>query len=329
MIEKIKKDKLTEMLEKLKIIYAVKFEIKALADAGLLKAVKGMYYGSEAASAGICAALKDSDRIVNSFDGVGTLIARGCSVKNIMAEMLGKSGGYNNGVRGFYNITVPEKGIYSANSFSDTQVAMGTGFALASKIKGDDETVAAFYNGYNANEGIIHESMNIAAAFGLPVLFICITSIGKNDINGAHSIDNGQFFSRSIGYNIGGHAVDGMDVVSVYTLAEELAEQIRVSKKPAVMECLIDCAYEEFNPAENKTAQQNCEMVKKSIISRTVDDFESKLIKTNAINAAQAKNLDEKCKNIAAEAVKFAKDSLAPKEDFLNNIMYATSNTGI
>ena len=329
MIEKVQKDILSDFLKKLKTIYAVKSEIKSMADNGLLNAVKGMYYGSEAVAVGICAALKESDRIASSFDGIGTLIARGCSVNNILAEMLGKSGGYNNGVRGFFNITVPEKGIYSANSFSDTQVAMGTGFALASKIRGNDEVSAAFYNSCNSNEGIIHESMNIAAAFNLPVLFVCITSIDKKNPDTVLPIVNGIFSGRSIGYEIEGHTVDGMDVISVYLLAEKLVHEIRKSMRPVVMECIVESIYERFGSVENNKTSKDSEVLKKSIISKTMGNLENEMIKNKIITAAQAKDFDENSKKIVKEAAEFAKNSPAPKKDLLNNIMYAEKNIGM
>ncbi len=95
---------------------------------------------------------------------------------------------------------------------------MGTGFALAARIKGESIVVAAFYNGSTSNEGIIHESMNIASAFDLPVLFVCETDLGDIDGKPDDLINSGKFSKRSIGYAIEGYSVDGMDVgVSVYS----------------------------------------------------------------------------------------------------------------
>ncbi len=92
MIEEIQKEKLTGFYKTLKTIYAAKFAIKSMAEAGFIKGLKGMYYGSEAVSTGICAALGQEDKLVNSCDGIGNLVARGCGIKNIFAEMLGTPG---------------------------------------------------------------------------------------------------------------------------------------------------------------------------------------------------------------------------------------------
>jgi TPP-dependent pyruvate/acetoin dehydrogenase alpha subunit len=330
MIEKIQKEKLAGFYKTLKTIYAAKFAIKSLAEAGYIRGLKGMYYGSEAISTGICAVLRQEDKLVNCCDGVGNLIAGGAGVNNIFAEMLGRADGCNKGVRGFLNISAPEAGIYSANSFSDTQVAMGAGFALAAKIKGEKTLVAAFYNGSTSNEGIIHESMNIASAFDLPVLFVCETGIG--DIVGKSGgtdgkpdglIKNGRYCKRSIGYAIEGYSVDGMDVVSVYVLAEKVINDIRQTNRPAIIECFTESCYESFKPDKNSKDTKDSIAKKDAIISRILGSFKKELLENRIMTHDEAKYLKEDALKLVSEAVEFAKNSSGIDNETLNNIMYA------
>jgi acetoin:2,6-dichlorophenolindophenol oxidoreductase subunit alpha len=337
MIEKIQKEKLTGFYKTLKTIYAAKYAIKSLAEAGFIRGLKGMYYGSEAISTGICAVLGEEDKLVNSCDGVGNLIAGGAGVINIFAEMLGRVDGCNKGVRGFLNISAPEVGIYSANSISDTQVAMGTGFALAAKIKGEKILVAAFYNGSTSNEGIIHESMNIASAFDLPVLFVCETGPGdtgsksggtgsKSGSTGSKSEDlikNGWFCKRSVGYAIDGYSVDGMDVSAVYALAEKVVNDIRKTSRPAIIECFTENCYESFRLDKNSEDAKDSLDRKDAIISRILGSFKKELLENKIMTSDEAKYLKEDAFKLVTEAVEFAKNSAGIDNGTINNFMYA------
>jgi TPP-dependent pyruvate/acetoin dehydrogenase alpha subunit len=330
MIEKIQKEKLTGFYKTLKTIYAAKFAIKSMAEAGHIRGLKGMYYGSEAISTGICAALGQEDKLVNSCDDIGNLIAGGAGINNIFAEMLGRSDGCNKGVRGFLNISAPEVGIYSANSFSDTQVAMGAGFALAAKIKGEKTLVAAFYNGNSSNEGIIHESMNIASAFDLPVLFVCETGLGDivgkpGDADGKPDdlIKSGRFCKRSIGYAIEGYSVDGMDVACVYVLAEKVINDIRQTSRPAIIECFTKNCYESFKPDKNREDTEESLAKKDAIVARTLGSFKKELLDNKIMTTDEAKYLKEDALKLVSEAVEFAKNSREIDNETLNNIMYA------
>ena len=351
MIEKIQKEKLTGFYKTLKTIYAAKSAIKSLAESGCIRGLKGMYYGSEAISTGICAVLRQGDKLVNSCDDVGNLIAGGAGINNIFAEMLGRVDGCNKGVRGFLNISAPEAGIYSANSFSDTQVAMGTGFALASKIKGEKTLVAALYNGSTSNEGIIHESMNIASAFDLPVLFVCETvldGIGGKPVGtdgkpggtgskpvGTNSkpvgtnnkaedqIKRGRFSKRSVGYAIDGYPVNGMDVASVYVLAEKVINDIRQTNRPAIIECFFEKCYESLEPGKNSEDAKEAQIKKDALISRILGSFKKELFDNKIMTMDEAKYLKEDAIKLVSEAVQFAKNSAVIDNETLNNIMYA------
>jgi TPP-dependent pyruvate/acetoin dehydrogenase alpha subunit len=322
MTENIQKEKLTGFFKTLKTIYAAKYAVKSMAEAGYIRGMKGMYYGSEAISTGVCAALRKEDKLVNSCDGVGNLIAGGAGINNIFAEMLGRQDGCNKGVRGFLNISVPEAGIYSANSFSDTQVAMGTGFALSAKIKGDPIVVAAFYNGNTSNEGIIHESMNIASAFDLPVLFVCETWLDDEDRESHDPVKSGKFSKRAIGYGIEGYYVDGMDVASVYVLADKVINDIRMTSRPAIIECFTETCYESFKHNKSKEDIENSLAKKDTIISRILGRFKKELLDNKIMTLQEAKYFKEEALKLVSEAVEFAKNSKSAANETLDDIMY-------
>ena len=329
MIEKIKKETLIGFFKTLKTVYAVKAAIRSMAQSGSLRGLKGLYYGSEAVSTAICAVLSERDKLVNTCDGIENLIARGGDLKNIFAEIFGGAEGYNNGIRGPINISIPEKGIYSANSLSDTQVAMGNGFAMAAKIRGEKVVVASFYKDITSNEGIIHESMNIASAFNLPVLFICNTDPGIKGKELDDLIKKGRFSSRSIGYGIEGYPVDGTDVVSVYLLADRLIEKIRQDNRPAIIECLTNTYYESLKNIENDENIENISTEKKSIITGIMGNFERQLLNKGIMTAEEAKSIEEDMQKTVSEAIEFGKNNIKPDHTQLNDFMYADKSKGI
>ena len=323
MTEKVLKEKLINFFKILKTIYAVKDSIKSLSINHTLKGIKGACYGEEAVSTGVCSALKETDIVINAYDGISNLIARGGSIKNILAEILGKSGGYNNGVRGYLNITVPELGVYCANSFSNTSVALSTGFALASKIKGENKVIAAFYDNNTSNEGIIHETMNIASAFKLPVLFICENRIGIEDDRFDELVNNGNFSKRSIGYGIKGYSVNGMDVSAVYRLANKIIDDIRDNNHPVIIECITKFYYDNFKEIDNKSDSKNI-LNGKALVTRLVlDDFVKMLLDNGFLTKDEMKKFEEKISILVAEAIEFGKNSKELEPEILKGLMYA------
>jgi len=323
MTEKVPKEKLINFFKILKTIYAVKDSIKSLSINHTPEGIKGAYYGEEAVSTGVCAALKETDIVINAYDGISNLIARGSSIKNIFAEILGKSGGYNNGVRGYLNITVPELGVYSANSFSNTSVALSTGFALAGKIKGENKVIAAFYDNNTSNEGIIHETMNIASAFKLPVLFICENRIGIEDGKFDELVNNGNFSKRSIGYGIKGYSVNGMDVSAVYHLANKTIDDIRDDNHPVIIECITKFYYDNFKEIDNKSDSKNILNGKSLVTSLVLDDFVKMLLDSGTLTHGEMKHFEEKISILVSEALEFAKNSKELEPGILKSLMYA------
>jgi TPP-dependent pyruvate/acetoin dehydrogenase alpha subunit len=172
--------------------------------------------------------------------------------------------------------------------------------------------------------------MNIASAFDLPVLFICETGLdgigGKSGGAGGKPEDlvkNGRFCKRSVGYAIDGYSVDGMDVASVYVLAEKVINDIRQSSRPAIMECFTENCYESFKSEKNSEGSKDSLAKKDAIISRILGSFKKELFDNKIMTFDEAKYLKEDAFKLVSEAVEFAKNSSDIDKETLNNIMYA------
>lgn len=323
MQENIPKEKLISFFKILKTIYAVKENIRLLSISGDIKGLKGICYGEEAVCTGVCSVLAKNDVIMNTCDGISNLIARGGNINYIISEILGKSEGYNNGVRGLLNISVPEINIYSANSMSDTQVAMGTGFALVSKIKDEKKVIVDFYSSATANEGVIHETMNIASIFNLPVLFVCLARIDPEDKKDNDSDLQGQFSMRSIGYDLNGYQINRTDLSSIYLLAEKIINEIRENSQPAVMECRYKYYYDNF--MENDVMQDDDKEStgRKLIKSLGLNDFKESLLSSKILQRDEINKIEAEINILVANAIEFGRNSKLLEYKALKSSMYA------
>lgn len=323
MTDQISKEIMIGFYKILETIHVVKGNIALLAKNNEIMQVKRICYGEEAIAAGVCTALKDTDIIINTYDGISNLIARGGNLNAVFAEIFGKSDGYNNGVRGNFNISVPELGIYSANSFSDTGVAMGIGFALSSKLRGENKVIAAFYNNETANEGIIHESMNIASAFDLPMLFVCKNSKNlKNPLPEEFS-EAREFSIRALGYEIKGTTVNGMDIASVYSSAEKISKNIRENKRPAVLECITNNYYEELNGCAPNSDNKNIFDETRFNNDEIIKNFSKIVLDKGILTQKEMENVELEVRALVKKAIEFSKSGKDPKPENLTKFMYA------
>src|SRR5919108_3717660 len=144
-----------------------------LFSAGLVKGTAHSYVGEEAVATAACANLREGDYITGTHRGHGHCIAKGAAVDRMMAELMGRETGYCRGLGGSMHIADVDANILGCNGIVAAGLPLGTGAALASKIRGTDRVVIAFFGDGGANQGTVHESMNLAAVWKLPVIFLC------------------------------------------------------------------------------------------------------------------------------------------------------------
>ena len=174
------------------------------------------YIGEEAVAVGACAALRDDDRIAGNHRSHGHPIAKGGDVKKAMAEILGKTGGFCKGKGGSMHLADFSIGILGESGIVASSVPIATGAALASKLGKQDFISLVFFGDGASNQGACHESMNMAALWDLPVIFMCenngyaITTSYKNSVSVDHVSD------RASAYGMPGVLVDGQDAIAVW-----------------------------------------------------------------------------------------------------------------
>jgi TPP-dependent pyruvate/acetoin dehydrogenase alpha subunit len=206
-------------------------------DANDIPGVCHEYIGQEAVAVGVCSALRDTDVITSTHRGHGHVIAKGGGTDRMMAELYGRVDGYNRGKGGSMHIADVSLGIYGANGIVGAGLPIAAGAAWVSKRKGNDIVAVPFFGDGASNQGIVHETMNMAAIFKLPMVFVCENNLYAISASFREMSSIEHVHSRAAGYGIHGEAVDGMDVEAVHEAASRLVERARRGEGPALLEC--------------------------------------------------------------------------------------------
>jgi pyruvate dehydrogenase E1 component alpha subunit len=196
-----------------------------------------LYIGEEAVAVGVMDALAPGDAIVATYREHGQALARGISMNAVMAEMYGKQEGCSRGRGGSMHIFDAATRFYGGNAIVGGGLPLAVGLALAEKMQGRSGTVACFFGEGAVAEGEFHESMNLAALWRLPVLFVCENNLYAMGTALAISESEPDIHLKAQSYRVVSEAVDGMDVVAVEAAARRAVTAIRSGAGPFFLEC--------------------------------------------------------------------------------------------
>lgn len=205
---------------------------------GLMPGLAHLYLGEEAIATGACATLRDDDYIGSTHRGHGHLVARGADLNRMMAEILGKKTGYSKGKGGSMHIMAMDKGILGANGIVGGEIPIATGAAYSAKYRGTDQVTLAFFGDSASNEGTFHESLNMAAAWDLPCVYIIENNLFGISVDIRRVTKEHELSKRAVGYGIPGYTIDGNDVFAVYETVKQAVERARRGEGPTLIECL-------------------------------------------------------------------------------------------
>ncbi|MDY3282586.1 thiamine pyrophosphate-dependent dehydrogenase E1 component subunit alpha [Dysosmobacter sp.] len=196
-----------------------------------------MYVGEEAVATGVCKALTREDYIASSHRCDGHLIAKGADINAMMAELMGKENGCCGGRAGKMHQTAPEVGFMSANGIVGASQTLGAGHALYCSLFAPERIAVSFFGDGGGNQGGFHESMNLAAVWKLPVVFVCENNHYAISTRVDTSTALSSFYQRAAGYGIPGVRVNGNDALEVYAAAKEAVDRARRGEGPSLIEC--------------------------------------------------------------------------------------------
>jgi pyruvate dehydrogenase E1 component alpha subunit len=226
--------------EMLRLMQTIRrFEERASADyhAGKIYGVVHCYIGEEAVAVGVCAALNKDDQIISTHRGHGHCIAKGADLNRMMAELYGRETGYCKGKGGSMHIADFGIGMLGANGIVAGGISIITGAGLAAQLEGKGRVAVSFFGDGASNAGPFHESINIAAAWKLPVIYVCENNLYAAQTSAASTHAMRDVAGRAAGYGIPGVVVDGNDVLAVYEAAREAVARARAGEGPTLLEC--------------------------------------------------------------------------------------------
>jgi acetoin:2,6-dichlorophenolindophenol oxidoreductase subunit alpha len=195
------------------------------------------YIGEESIAVGVCSALRADDRVVSNHRGHGHCIAKGADVGRMFAELFGRRDGYCRGRGGSMHIADFSIGMLGANGIVAAGMPIATGSALAAQMAGRDVVTVCFFGDGATGEGAFHESLNIAALWKLPVLWVCENNGYAAETPATKAVPAGDVAAYAAGYAMPGESVDGNDVFAVREVALRLVERARRGDGPALLEC--------------------------------------------------------------------------------------------
>ncbi len=229
-------EQLRKVLHKMHLIR--KFE-EGAEDAYLRGFIHGTMHlsiGQEASALGICMPLTDSDQITSTHRGHGHCIAKGAQVDRMFAEFFGKTSGYCKGRGGSMHIADVTKGNLGANGIVAGGIPIATGAALSAKMQKNGKVVVCFFGDGANNEGAFHESLNMAAIWKLPVVFVCENNGYGMSTSSARSTAVVNIADRAAGYAMPGVVVDGNDFSAVAEASTNAVDRARRGEGPTLIE---------------------------------------------------------------------------------------------
>jgi len=226
----------TEILRRMLTIRAFDTKAGELFADGELPGFVHLYIGEEAVGVGAVSALEEDDYITSTHRGHGHCIAKGLDTYRMMAELYGKRDGYCNGKGGSMHIADVDAGMLGANGIVGAGPPLATGAALTSEMKGTDTVALAFFGDGAVAQGQVHEAINLAATWDLPVVFVNENNqFGEGTpVEEQHNLEH--LSETAEAYDIPGFTVDGMDVTAVYEAVKEARERAANGEGPTFIE---------------------------------------------------------------------------------------------
>lgn len=226
---------LASMLETMLLIRAYEEKAAAMQAAGQA-AGTCTSVGQEASAAGVVSALGKNDLILTNHRSAGHLLARGADPARLYAEVLGKATGYCKGKSGSLHISVKDLGVVLTSTIVGAELSLAAGVGLAASMQGRDGVVACFFGDGAACEGSFHESLNLAATWKLPILYVCENNQWQAFVHRRETMPMDHISTWAAGHGMPTATVDGNDVEAVYRAARTGIAHIQATGQPYFLE---------------------------------------------------------------------------------------------
>jgi len=316
------KDKLLWIYERMRLIREFENRAADLFAQGKVPGFVHLYAGEEAIAVGVCALLTDRDYITSTHRGHGHCIAKGVDINAMMAELYGKATGSCNGKGGSMHIADVTKGMLGANGIVGAGGPLACGAGLTAKVKGTDQVTICFFGDGASEQGTMHESMNLASIWKLPVIFLCENNGFAQTTPSHYHCSAEDIADRATGYSMPGFSVDGTDLFAVYEAAGEAIARARRGEGPTLIECKAFRYYGHFQ-GDNLSYYTEDDKAKQKARD-PIDKFARRVLDRKLLSEAELAEIDTRAKKVLDEAVQFAEQSPYPALDAILTDVYVS-----
>lgn len=316
----ISKDKLLWMYERMKLIRDFEERVRDLFADGKLPGFVHLYAGEEPVAVGVMVHLTEDDHITSTHRGHGHCIAKGVDVKSMMAELYGKATGACKGKGGSMHIADVGRGMLGANGIVGGGGPLACGAGLSAKLLGENEVTVCFFGDGAAEQGTMHEAMNLAAIWKLPVVFVCENNGFAESTPVEYHASVKDISDRATAYNIPGLTVDGTDIFAVHEAVGEAVTRARRGEGPTLVEAKTFRYYGHFegDPVTYYTDEMRAEFRERDPIAR----FRKTVLDRELLTEAELDEVDARVKRTIDDAVTFAEESPMPAPEELLTDVY-------
>lgn len=310
----------TELRAHLRVMLLIRrFEerLDELFSSGVIKGTSHLYAGQEAVAAGVCSHLTTDDLMTSTHRGHGHFLAKGGNTNALMAELWGKATGPSKGRGGSQHVADYAVGFLGSNGITAGGLPIATGAGLALQLQNKPHCVVSFFGEGGANQGTFHESLNMAAIWKLPVIFVCENNLYAMSTRFDEAFATPTIAARAAGYGIAGESVDGIDFFAVREAFGRAAKRARSGEGPTLLEAQTYRYYghSKSDQREYRTREEEAEWRSRDCIERLRLAIE--------MSDADFAVLDTEVMAEVDEAVEFARTSPEPEVEDWEAAIYA------
>lgn len=313
---------------KLKEIYTTMVKIRFFEERAITEYRKGLpgfvhpSVGQEAVPAGVCAFLREDDYTITTHRGHGDIIAKGAQLDRMMAELFARKTGYCKGKGGSMHIADVSRNILGATGIVGDGLPIAAGVGTALKIQKRDSIMVAFFGDGATNSGAFHEGVGLAAAWNLPVLFVCQNNLYQQSTPIRDYCRLTDIADRAKGYGIPGMSVDGNDAIAVAEVAREAIEKCRKGEGPILIvgNTYRTVGHHMGDPGTSYRSKEEIEEWKKK---DPIKRLRRQMVQNKMATDAELDEIENNVLRELDEAVKFAQESPEPAPEEALEDIYA------
>lgn len=320
-IKKLDKELLREMLYQMVLGRVFEQKCAEVYRIGKIGGFCHLYIGQEAVGIGAITALRPDDYVIGSYRDHVQAMVKGITPEAVMAELYGKAGGNVGGKGGSMHMFSKEKGFFGGHGIVGGQIGVATGMAYAQKYKGTDNVTVCFFGEAAVNQGIFHESLNMAQLWKIPCIYICENNVYGMGTSQKRAMSISSVAKKAEAYGIANEFVDGMDVMAVREAVERAVARARKDGSPTLLEVRTYryMGHSMSDPGKYRTSEE----IKKYQERDPIVLFKDSLKAAKVFTDKDFEEIEARAKEATDKAVKFAEESPFPDESELMTDVFA------